>query len=54
MKLIGDFFHIVSTKHSEAELVWQVQLNADHYIYRAHFPGNPITPGVCLVQMVMK
>jgi 3-hydroxyacyl-[acyl-carrier-protein] dehydratase len=29
----------------------QVKLNADHYIYRAHFPNNPITPGVCLVQM---
>ena len=30
----------------------QVRLNADHLIYQAHFPGNPITPGVCIVQMV--
>lgn len=29
-----------------------VKLNADHTIYRAHFPGNPITPGVCIVQMI--
>jgi len=29
-----------------------VRLNAGHPIYQAHFPGNPITPGVCLVQMV--
>lgn len=30
----------------------QLRLNADHEIYRAHFPGTPVTPGVCLVQMV--
>ena len=30
----------------------QLRLNADHPIYRAHFPGNPITPGVCLVKIV--
>lgn len=29
-----------------------VRLNATHPIYRAHFPDHPITPGVCLVQMV--
>ena len=23
-----------------------------HIIYQAHFPENPITPGVCLIQMV--
>ena len=51
MRLIGDFFDIVGTESTEAGLVWQVRLNPDHYIFRAHFPGNPMTPGVCLVQM---
>ena len=23
----------------------------DHVIYQAHFPGEPITPGVCILQM---
>ena len=26
-------------------------LDAEHMIYKAHFPGQPITPGVCLLQM---
>lgn len=26
--------------------------NPEHTIYRAHFPNHPITPGVCLQQMV--
>ena len=29
-----------------------VRLNGNHEIYQAHFPGNPITPGVCIVQMI--
>ena len=27
-----------------------VQCNPDHLVYKAHFPGNPITPGACLLQ----
>ena len=31
---------------------YTVTLNGKHPIYAAHFPGNPITPGVCIIQMV--
>lgn len=52
MKLINDFYHIVATDDSEGKYVCKVNLNAAHNIYSVHFPGNPVTPGVCLVQMV--
>lgn len=52
MKLINDFYHIVATDDSEGKYVCKVKMNAAHYIYCVHFPGNPVTPGVCLVQMV--
>lgn len=26
--------------------------NPDHPIYQAHFPGKPITPGVCIVKVL--
>jgi 3-hydroxyacyl-[acyl-carrier-protein] dehydratase len=29
-----------------------IQLNPDHPIYMGHFPGNPVVPGVCQVQMI--
>jgi hypothetical protein len=29
-----------------------LSLNAGHPIYQAHFQGNPITPGACIIQMV--
>lgn len=50
MKLIGDFFNVQSVDGSR----YTVLLNADHAIFKAHFPGHPITPGVCLVQMVQE
>lgn len=28
-----------------------LRLHPDHVIYQAHFPGEPITPGVCIVQI---
>lgn len=29
----------------------RLSLNASHPVYRAHFPGYPVTPGVCIVQL---
>jgi 3-hydroxyacyl-[acyl-carrier-protein] dehydratase len=36
----------------EKVLKFRLQLNAEHPVYKAHFPGNPITPGVCIIQMI--
>jgi 3-hydroxyacyl-[acyl-carrier-protein] dehydratase len=30
----------------------QVKLNPEHEIFSGHFPGNPVTPGACMIQMV--
>lgn len=48
MKLQNEMFTVVSETAGEV----CVRLHADHFIYQAHFPGNPITPGVCIVQMI--
>ena len=45
MRLINDLFEVVSTKQGEDNYQCQVKF------YKAHFPGNPITPGVCLMQI---
>ena len=55
--LSGNFFDIQSFTSDESEvtqLKYQVvvSLNGDHSIYRGHFPGNPVVPGVCQIQMV--
>ena len=51
VKLIDNFFEIVSAETTADEYRCRVRMNAAHYLYGVHFPGNPVTPGVCLVQM---
>ena len=48
MKLQNEMFNVVG---GNADNV-QIRLNASHLIYQAHFPGNPITPGVCIVKII--
>ncbi len=50
--LLNDFFYIASLTTTENQLVARVFLNADHSIYEGHFPDRPITPGVCLVEII--
>jgi len=37
---------------SANEGCWTIRLNADHFIYQAHFPGHPVTPGICIAQII--
>lgn len=29
-----------------------IRLNPEHEIFKGHFPDNPVTPGVCMMQIV--
>ena len=50
--LIGDFFTIEQITTNDDETLYLTKLNADHEIYKGHFPGDPICPGVCNVQTI--
>ena len=51
MKL-NDFYQIKEMQHTGNGVTFTVRFNANHFIYAAHFPENPITPGVCITQIV--
>ena len=36
----------------EAPKAWTIRLNSEHFIYKAHFPGHPVTPGICIAQII--
>lgn len=51
MKLRNELY-IVNDKHTSSDSInYELSLNALHVIYQVHFPGEPITPGVCIIQM---
>lgn len=50
MRLTDDFFIIESINDTEDGFEAVLRTNPTHFIYKSHFPGNPITPGVCVVQ----
>ena len=56
MRLNGDFFRIESRMEGlpQGQSGFNIILNPDHLIYKAHFPGQPVTPGVCILQMIQE
>ena len=51
MKLLNDFYSIVDEASCDGTYNCKVKMNPQHGLYKVHFPGNPVTPGVSLVQM---
>jgi 3-hydroxyacyl-[acyl-carrier-protein] dehydratase len=51
MRLIDDFCTLESATGTPPEVDYRIRLHKDHPIFRAHFPGHPITPGVCIIQL---
>lgn len=51
MQLRTNLFTIKQDTSHENQHEFALQLNAEHLIYKAHFPGKPIMPGVCIVQI---
>lgn len=50
MNFLDNLFHIESIEEAENGFAALLCCNPEHLIYQAHFPGNPITPGACLLQ----
>ena len=54
MKLQDNLYTILSQQETEGLATYQLSIHPEWPIYKAHFPGHPITPGVCIVQMVQE
>ncbi len=48
----GQLFHIAEIDHQDGQVSALLRLNPDHAILKGHFPGQPVVPGACLVQVV--
>ena len=51
--LLTDKYYTISDLRKEAgSAVVSIILRSDCEVYRGHFPGNPISPGVCNIEMI--
>ena len=51
--LIKDYYTIENVlKQDDGIVRFDISLNADCPVYEGHFPGEPVSPGVCNIQMI--
>lgn len=52
MSYLNDFYKVISSEKTGNSFISAVFLDKQHPIFGGHFPDNPITPGVCMMQIV--
>ena len=50
--LIEGLYTVTDFEFEGQELKAKIHLNKDHDIFNGHFPGNPVMPGVCMLQII--
>ncbi len=50
--LKDDFFTITAIQEEDNSIKAFLELNAKHKIFDGHFPGQPVVPGACMLQML--
>lgn len=51
--ILQDFYKILlEEKVSDSKYIITILVNEKHEVFKGHFPGNPIMPGVCMIQII--
>ncbi|HET8809823.1 MAG TPA: 3-hydroxyacyl-ACP dehydratase [Flavobacteriaceae bacterium] len=49
--LIDNFSKILEEKIENNQVFTLIKINSEHPLFAGHFPGNPVTPGVLMIQI---
>lgn len=52
MKLKDNFYRLENIRNEGEHRLFSITLLPDCELYRGHFPGNPVCPGVCSIEMI--
>lgn len=53
--MLRDELYTITASHLEGQTAsYTLRLHPDSVIYKAHFPGQPITPGVCIIRTAVE
>lgn len=50
--LESGFYAVKAFTASDDEINSDITIDPQHEIFKGHFPGQPIVPGVCMIQMI--
>lgn len=50
--LNNSFYQVVNKQETDGSITLTVEFNAAHKIFEGHFPGQPVVPGVCMLQII--
>lgn len=50
--LLNNLYTIQSLSETDNQIQAKINLQADHAVFNGHFPGQPVLPGVCMMEMV--
>ncbi|HTN47062.1 MAG TPA: hypothetical protein VL098_11995 [Flavipsychrobacter sp.] len=50
--LLNDFYTLDNAHADGNSFSATIRFNAAHAIFSGHFPGQPVVPGVCMIQIV--
>ncbi len=50
--LLKNLYKIKSFTYVDNVVNAEIIINKDHGIFKGHFPGNPVMPGVCMIQII--
>ncbi len=52
--LLKNFYTIEkkTTDEDKVNYTFKIKVNSKHDIFNGHFPGNPVMPGVCMMQII--
>jgi 3-hydroxyacyl-[acyl-carrier-protein] dehydratase len=52
MILLDNFYRLTQKDGTPGVVKARISINKAHRIFEGHFPGLPVVPGVCMLQMV--
>ncbi len=50
--LRNDLYTVDSINENHPDFRVSVRLNGQHAIFKGHFPGHPVLPGVCMLEII--
>ena len=50
--LLKDFYKVNTLETVDQKTTASITINKNHEVFKGHFPGNPVTPGVCMMQII--